>query len=318
MQASHWLTAAIRELHGLPCKKERRTELRHRLVDIQAHILEEMSTFSQQLDVKEIAERVEEQVDKATFLDKLFIFADLARSPDPVELRNNATKAIADHPLISLLSTSYHDSEGKVIHRTEGGLEAHEKAIESQIALTESLRRNAAVGAIEPARHKISARHLVSEDVLVSLLQHSPFVPPDLLLTFSRGFSRFFQGDFISAVYTLTPLLENSLRYVLKTHGHDVTKFDDAKGTQEDRAIPALVEQMRSEMEGIFTKSIVADIELVFLKKPGPSIRHGVAHGLLQDGSAFGADAIYACWLIFRLCCIPLFSRRDDIRIIEA
>src|SRR4029077_18984224 len=31
-----------------------------------------------------------------------------------------------------------------------------------------------------------------------------------------RAFLRFFQGDFASAVYILTPLLENSLRHVLK------------------------------------------------------------------------------------------------------
>ena len=112
-------------------------------------------------------------------------------------------------------------------------------------------------------------------------------------MTFCRGFSRFFQGDLISAIYILTLLLENSLRHVLKTYGHDVSNFDDAEGTQEDKTISALFEQMRSELEAIFTKPIAADIEHVFLKKPGPSFRHGVAHGLLQDSSAFNPDAIY-------------------------
>jgi hypothetical protein len=98
----------------------------------------------------------------------------------------------------------------------------------------------------------------------------------------------------------------------------DVSNFDDAAGTQEDKTISALFEQMRSEMEAIFTRPLVADIEHVFLKKPGPSLRHGVAHGLLQDSSAFTADAIYACWLIFRLCCAPLFAQKNEIEIIIA
>jgi hypothetical protein len=63
---------------------------------------------------------------------------------------------------------------------------------------------------------------------------------------------------------------------------------------------------------------LVADIAHVFLKKPGPSLRHAVAHGLLQDSSVFTADAIYACWLIFRLCCAPLFAYKRDLEIIIA
>ena len=42
---------------------------------------------------------------------------------------------------------------------------------------------------------------------------------------------------------------------------------------------------MRAELVSVFGDAIVADIENVFLKKPGPYLRHGVAHGLLHDGS---------------------------------
>ena len=81
------------------------------------------------------------------------------------------------------------------------------------------------------------------------ILQQSPFVPHELLGTFSRGFLRFFQGDFTSAAYILTPLLENSLRHVLRMNGHDVTTFDDASQTQQDRTISVLFEQMRDELD---------------------------------------------------------------------
>jgi hypothetical protein len=64
-------------------------------------------------------------------------------------------------------------------------------------------------------------------------------------------------------------LLENSLRYVLKAHGEDVTVFDDATQTQQDRTISSLFEQMRPQLDEVFTKTITADIERVFLDKPG-------------------------------------------------
>jgi hypothetical protein len=158
------------------------------------------------------------------------------------------------------------------------------------------------------------AQHFLPEDLLMSILHHSPFVPPDLVATFSRGFLRFFQGDFVSGTYILTPLLENSLRHVLTVHGHDVTIFDDATQTQRDRTISQLFEQMRDELDAIFTKPLTTDIENVFLNRPGPSLRHDIAHGLADDGTPYGPDAIYACWLIFLLCMLPLFPYRDQVR----
>lgn len=70
---------------------------------------------------------------------------------------------------------------------------------------------------------------------------------------------------------------------------------------------------MRPELEAIFTKPIVDDIDRVFLAKPGPYLRHAVAHGLLHDGGPYGTDAIYGCWLIFRLCLLPLVPYRERL-----
>jgi hypothetical protein len=108
-------------------------------------------------------------------------------------------------------------------------------------------------------------------------------------------------------------LLENSLRHVLKSHGHDVTVFDNATQTQQDRTISSLFEQMRPELDAVFTRPITGDIDRVFLLRPGPCLRHAVAHGLLHDSSPYGWDAIYACWLIFRLCLLPLFAHREEL-----
>jgi hypothetical protein len=200
-----------------------------------------------------------------------------------------------------------------------GGLGGEDdSALKQQIAQSESIRRTFVVGSkFEVGRRAIVDNHYLSEDVFMSVLTHSPFVPGDLVFTFSRGFVKLFQGDSISALYILTPLLENSLRYVLKAHGEDVTVFDDSTQTQQDRTISSLFEQMRPQLDEIFTKTITADLERVFLDKPGPHIRHAVSHGLLSDGEAFSPDAIYACWIIFRLCLMPLYPYRDGIQLPE-
>jgi hypothetical protein len=172
---------------------------------------------------------------------------------------------------------------------------------------------------IDAARRYINDEHYISVDTFVRALRYSFVIPSDLKRTFARGFERFFSGDFVSATYILTPLLENSLRHVLKAHGHDVTKFDDATRTQQDKTINLLFEQMRPELEEAFTKAIITDVENTFLKKPGPHLRHQVAHGLLHDGSPFGPDAQYGCWLIIRLCLLPIFGEKERLeKMLEA
>lgn len=318
MLAAHKLSAAIAQLHGIPDKKDRRRDLKHRLVDLQARIPEEMSAFSHELDLREIAEKTEKAFGRRGLADKLFVFANLTNSPEPEKLVKIAVEAIRKYPLSSLFGRSHVDDEGKVIHRTHGsgfGDGGNDSAVQQQIAQSETIRRQVtAFGQIEAARRTIVNQHFLSDDIFAVLLQHSPFVPPDLLGTFCRGLLRFFQGDFVSAIYILTPLLENSLRHVLKASGHDVTIFDDATQTQKDRTISSLFEQMRSELDNIFTKPITTDIESVFLSKPGPHLRHSLSHGLLNDGAPYGADAIYGCWLIFRLCLLPLFPYRGELQ----
>ena len=312
MLASHWLSAAIAEYHGIPGKRDRRTELRHKLIDVQSGIAEEMSPFAHPMDLHAIVEQVEKQLEgQRELVDLLLIFANSERSPSPEKLLADAIKSVRDHPLSSIVGTSFHDYEGKVIHRSAGrgfGDHGNGDAIRVQIVQHERIRRAIFVAAgAEVARRYIVDRYYLGEDTFQALLQHSSFVPRDLIGTYSRGFVRFFEGDYTSALYILTPMLENSLRHVLKTNGHDVTKFDAARQVQEDRSISALFEQLRPELDNTFGEAITADIDNVFLSKPGPYLRHAVAHGLLNDSSPYSADAIYACWLIFRLCCIPLF-----------
>jgi hypothetical protein len=315
MLASHELSKAIAELHGIPGKKDRRKELHHRLIDVQSRIVDEMTTFSHEIDLKDIIVQVQEVFRKRNLKEKLFALAVIDQVPEPDELAGQAVDSIREHPLSSLFGASHHDSEGKVIHRSEGagfGDSADDSAIQQQIAQSESFRRQYDVSSkFEVARREITTQHYLSEEVFFALLTHSPFVPNDLVLTFSRGFVRLFQGDFISALYILTPLLENSLRYVLKAHGEDVTILDDATQTQQDRTISSLFEQMRPQLDQIFSKKTTANIERVFLTKPGPYIRHALSHGLLRDGDPQGPDAIYACWMIFQLCLNPLYPYRD-------
>jgi len=42
-------------------------------------------------------------------------------------------------------------------------------------------------------------------------------------------------------------------------------------------------------------------------------LRHDVAHGQLAEGQCYSADVIYGCWLLYRVCCLPLVTRWDEL-----
>ena len=159
-----------------------------------------MSTFSHKLDLREIAEEVEKSIGRVGLIDKLFLFANLDRSPEPAELVKEAVEAIRKYPLSSLFGTSHLDREGKVIHRTQSGgfgEDADDSAVRQRIAQSETIRRQVtALGQIEVARQAIVNEHFLSDDVFASLLQHSPFVPPYLVATFCRRNCSLLSGRF--------------------------------------------------------------------------------------------------------------------------
>ena len=83
--------------------------------------------------------------------------------------------------------------------------------------------------------------------------------------------------------------------------------------TQENRTLSVLLDKDRAALEKIFGPAIILEIENLFLFDGGPALRHQVAHGLLSAGACYDADAIYACWFIFRLCCLPLFEHWPEV-----
>lgn len=140
----------------------------------------------------------------------------------------------------------------------------------------------------------------------------SPFVPADREDLFSLAFARFFGGDFISALHILVPQMENSLRHVLKQAGHEPSSIRSDM-TQENRTLSVMLNKDRGSLEGIYGTAIVYEIENLFDFRGGPALRHQLAHGLVSGAACYGADAIYACWFMFRLCCLHVFGHWDTL-----
>jgi hypothetical protein len=317
--ASHWIQQAIDLLRGLRSMqaKERKRDLRIELIRKQAGIDDEMALFEQPIDLTEAIEEVTAQMEGISLFDGIFFLANVTRSPEPDTLEEEARKVIAQNPLSAMFALQQHDTDGHVRFRAPGALpgQALPEILEHRISQSESMSRSLIVeGQINVVIRNLAMHYPIVEDDLFLLCRESPFVPTDLTRTYARGLTAFLHGNMTVALSVLTPLLEASLVYVLKGHGIDVVRHDQEAGTQEDMSITQLFQNFRDNLNSIFGKAIVDDIERVFLSRSGPGLRHAVAHGTMNDRTPYSSDARYACWFMLHLALLPLFPRYAELR----
>ena len=307
---------AIQELRKLRNTKQRRQELGERLRHAQASVRDEMGVISTTVDLTEHANHARRTVSGVTLAQALAEFAILTESPDPGSLRDEALQQCERTPFASMMPASVVDDDGKQVAVSPGLFgdgEDFEEALRHLIVRNEGFRRQCDVqGLISPARRTIQCEHPLEERDLRAIVEMSPFVPVDRVDLFATGFARFFGGDFVSALHVLVPQLENSLRHVLKQAGVEPSAIQSDM-TQENRTISVMLDKDRGSLEATFGPAIVYEIENLFDFRGGPSIRHQLAHGLVSGDRCYDTDSIYACWFMFRLCCLPLFPRWERV-----
>lgn len=307
---AYWLDNAIRELEEIPGTDERRAAMEVELRGLQKRSLKGMGSFPIEIEVGETREKVIELFADKPLSQCLLMFPQLTNSPDPKELRKDALESREAAPLMSMMPTSYIDERGRPTKSVDGASTTEEPEDDwfwRAIEMPERIRRMEAVGGrIEPARQVMMARCHIREDHFAAIVGTSPFIAPSQRMIFALGFTRLFQGDYISAAHLLIAQIESGVRRVLLGSGHDAMKRRKGEGTFVDMSLSDIFYQMPEAMDAVFTPPLAHEINQLFAKRPGPALRHELAHGKLGDASCFSHDVVYACWLIWRLTCLPL------------
>ena len=275
-----------------------------------------MGVISTTIDLTEHVKHARRRVAGVSLAQARAEFAELAASPDPDALRDEARPQAEENPLSSIMPSTQVDEDGKVLAKSPGFLGDEtdtDLALRHLIVRNEALRRQTDVqGLIEPARHLIQSEHPHDRRDLRPIAEMTPFVPTDRVDLVTTGLARFLGGDFYSALHILVPQLENTLRHVLKHAGLDPSVIHSDM-TQEDLMFSVMLAKEREALERIMGSAIVFEIENLFHFRGGPAHRHQLAHGLISAGECYGTDSIYACWFIYRLYCLPLFPHWDHL-----
>ena len=169
----------------------------------------------------------------------------------------------------------------------------------------EIVRRFRVHGNIEPARRSVVERFSINEQHMLPIVQLSGLIPAGHHHIFSIGFARLWQGDYVTAGHLLFPQVENSLRHLLKLHGHDSSKIEE-DGIEGDRSLSVLLTTFRRQLEAILGEKLVWEMDSLLNFRPGPALRNELAHGKMHWNRFFSDEAIMACWLIYLLVILPI------------
>ncbi|MCJ2059816.1 DUF4209 domain-containing protein [Methylobacterium sp. J-048] len=319
LMATHHLTHAIELLRGVPKRLRppgRVEALGASLVRRQADIRDEMATVTRPIDLGDIVEQTIAAFKDASLSQCLARFATLDNVIARVDLEKQALEQARQSPFASIFAGSQHDREGKVVARTgssDFAAAPEGDALKSEISRRLGLDRHIIVpGCIEPARMFIHNTHSIAANDLAPILFHSPFVPEDRRHTFSVGFQRMFAGDYMSAAYFLIPQIENSIRYLLKQAGQDVSIIN-ANQTQEDIGLSALLGRLRPQLENVVGQDIAFYLEMLFDFRGGPNLRNTITHGLMDDDQFWSIDTRYGCWFVYFLTCACLLPHWNEV-----
>lgn len=317
----HFLEKAIAVLRTIP--RSYRLEngldelignLRIRLRESRESSIEQMMRIqSDPVDLTEAASYARSRVSgHADKFDALAAFATLTPPLDEAITRKNAEKILEGTISHIFGSSTFSSDFRKIASRPGASGQADEDTIWAEMVRMVFFHSQLlGKGIIQPAQDVLTTEHRFSEQYLVSLCKESPTVPEGHEMLWGNGLVLGLGGNYGAAVSVLVPQLEQIVRVMLKRH--DVhTLFVDEHGVETEKSLNALLDM--TETEDIFGAGMVMEMKGMLIVQGGPNLRNDIAHGILDDNSAWSYSALYMWWFCLRLVTWPVIKMMDHAR----
>ena len=221
-------------------------------------------------------------------------------------MRNNIWSQIV--PAVYMTEKGKHIAEKPSV--MEGDKESQDLCLKAEMMQQTKLHRGLMVsGRIKPALHVINAEHFVRLQDLEFIVRDNPFVPAGRESIFLRGLFAGLRGDFLVAAHLLVPQVENSIRELLYNYAGErrTSKLKDDL-TQPERDLNELL--YRDDVKRIMGEDLLFDLQSLLVAPGfGANLRNQLAHGLMDVDQFYADEAVYAWWLVWRICCLPSLMR---------
>ena len=287
-------------------------ELQRRLAIAGKKTLDEMKSFSHEIDVRPMVEHAEAAFKGLSLDDALCKLVIYVFPIDPVGLREQTLKQLEDAPLHAHLSAEIYDETGRKVGQRPGisstDVKENEAAIEGLIEENASFHRHFAVtGSIAPAVQTILSEHDVNEKEIEGLIADSGFIPEGRLPLFVKAIADGFRWDFSTALHIFVPQAENGLRHFIEKTG-EIPRRLIQDGVEEVWSIERIMgnERLKKALGAAFA----FDLQSLLSGRTGPNLRNSIAHGLVSSDFLNSPTGFYLWWLLLRLVVFPTSMMR--------
>jgi hypothetical protein len=313
------LEKAIETLKGLPRAyrtsqgiDERIAEIRARLDGTREATLDSMEAHeTDPVNLDDAAASAEQAVVGRARLEALAILASIHPLADHERAVEEAREAVSGG-IARLFARATFAADGRKVASSAGSVGAPEDdELWSHIVRYFDMRVGLIVtGRIIPALDVVTIEHRYDMTFMRRMCLDSPTVPPGHVDLWARGLWHGLNGDFPSAISVLLPQAEHLLRHHLKAAGVHTLFVDPGSGVESEKGLNTLL-AMDAAAE-FLGPNLQHELRALLVEQEGANLRNETAHGLLTDGAAWGASAVYAWWLMLRIVVVPLWVALND------
>jgi hypothetical protein len=314
--ASHWMDKAVHTLREAKADAAEIEAVHKRLLEFQKRGMSEMQIIRIPREGSDLEEKLEQLAQAAAALVKGQYFEDavlrlayVADPSQPAELRKRIESNEGGHVFTQIFGATTVRSDGQISDTkpplASVNLKEREEAVLKEMysqARTIDWNFRAQV-LIEPARQQLVAEHAARRVDLIFLVRDNPFVPVGREGLFLRGLHAGLHGDIVLALHLLLPQVEHSIRKIFTAHGVITSKLE-SDTTQDERDLGWML--THPQMAKVFGEGMAFDLRGLLIERFGLNLRNDIAHGLLAEQQMITPGALYAWWLVLRLCCIPV------------
>lgn len=205
----------------------------------------------------------------------------------------------------SMFGSTHISRDGRVVKRippasmTRNDESANAQVIEKNaLSIFTSECQIIVQASIIPALEQILEEHSVERGLIVSACYNSPIVPENREQILANALWAGFEYEFSNAIHLLCPQVEHIVRTQLTKNGVNTRRVDDY-GISSELGLSSLLEL--PQCDTILGKDMAFELKAVFTHPLGFNLRNEVAHGLLDDNSAYEVSSVYAWWLTLKL-----------------
>jgi len=311
----HFLEKAIAVLRTIPRSYRLANGLDQLIDDLRIRLRESRESSMEQMmriesdpvDLTEAVSYARSQVSgHADKFDALAAFAMLASPMDETRTRADTEKMLEGSISRIFGSSTFSSDFRKVASRPGSSGQVDDDTVWAEMVRMVFFHSQLlGKGIIQPAQDVLTNEHRFSRQYMVSLCSESPIVPEGHEALWGNGLNLGLGGNYGAAVSVLVPQLEQSVRVMLKRR--DVhTLFADEYGVEIEKSLNALLDM--TETEEFFGAGMVMEMKAMLIVQSGPNLRNDIAHGLLDDNSAWSYSALYMWWFCVRLVTWPLIQ----------